>query len=102
MEIRGLIFIFKCLFCFLKIQINKKINFLGGKKEETETSYQTGVREFREESGGLITESDAVLIENRMFNNQNSFVVWMDQGKYSLYVILLNPNDGFLSFFFSN
>lgn len=81
-------------------QFFKKINFLGGKKENNETSYQTGIREFREETGDLITESDVKSIEKRILTNQNSFVTWMGHGKYSLYTILLNSNDGIFSFSF--
>jgi len=60
-----------------------KLNFLGGKREIGETPEDTAYREFLEETGGILAESQKKKLWEQLRAKQ-SHVLWLKSGRYIL------------------
>lgn len=69
----------------------KRLNMLGGRREEGESVLQTAIREFSEETGGLIRQGEAV----DMIAHRTTKGPYEVPGGYRLYLCYLGP--GFLN-----
>jgi len=60
-----------------------KLNFLGGKREKGENPNETAYREFLEETGGILVESQKRRLWWQLRSNQCQ-VFWLSEGRYIL------------------